>query len=134
MMNTIEIRNESGDVEKRELSKSQPISIGKHRSNDICIDDKTVAAMHCRISWNKTTYEVTAASADGVDVNGSFVRHWLLSPGDVIRVGSYDITLFGDDECEKATKKEQPSVEAGKSWIDLQPISEDDFPNYLRRS
>ena len=132
-MPSIEIKHMNGDVESHELSKAQPLAFGRHRSSDIRIDERGVAAMHCRISWNKTAYEVTAAGADGIDVNGTLVRHWLLSVGDIIRIGSCDIT-FRDDNGSKQTGKEDKAATTdqadAKSTVTLKPVTEDEIPAF----
>src|ERR1700685_785276 len=89
----LEIRYGSGRPQLQSISKFQPISIGSHGSNDICINEPDVAPIHCRVSWNKTGYEVAAANADGVDLNGTLVRHSGLKGGDVLRIGSADVIL-----------------------------------------
>ncbi len=89
----LEIRSETREREVRRLSKTQPISIGRHASNDICIDEADVAPIHCRVSWNRTQFEVASANRDGVDLNGTLVRHASLKAGDVLRIGSADLIL-----------------------------------------
>jgi outer membrane protein assembly factor BamB/pSer/pThr/pTyr-binding forkhead associated (FHA) protein len=97
-MAKIEIRYFTGDVERREINKTQPVSIGRQASNDICVDEDDVGTLHCRIAWNKTGYEVVAAQPAGVEVNGIAVQHAPLADGDVIRVGTIDIALMLDGE------------------------------------
>ena len=98
-MATLKIKQISGSTETRELSRSHPLTIGRQDFNDICIPEEGVARMHCRISWNKTGFEVTAATADGIEVNSTTVAHLLLSSGDTIRVGSCDL-IFDDESNE----------------------------------
>ncbi len=93
------LRRLDGSTEQRELSRSQPLTIGRQSFNDICISEPDVAPMHCRVSWNKTGFEVTAATSAGVDVNSGSVAHMMLNSGDTIRVGSIDLTF-----------QEEPSV------------------------
>lgn len=85
----------------RELSRSQPINVGRAQFNEICVDERDIAALHCRISWNKTRFEVSAATPNGVEVNSATVAHADLKQGDVIRVGSLD--LFYTEEAPHAT-------------------------------
>lgn len=89
----LNIQRMDGRAEQRELSRSQPISIGRQTFNDICIPDPEVHPLHCRIGWNKKNYEITAATSAGVEVNSTTVAHAELTTGDVIRIGSYDITF-----------------------------------------
>jgi outer membrane protein assembly factor BamB/pSer/pThr/pTyr-binding forkhead associated (FHA) protein len=89
----LEIRYGGGQPEVRPISKIQPISIGRHSSNDICIDEPGVAPIHCRVLWNKnkTLFEITSANREGVDLNGTLVRVAGLKDGDVLRIGSADL-------------------------------------------
>ncbi len=114
-MAQLEIAYLTGDVERRELSKQQPVSIGNHSSNDVCIDEPGVDLIHCRVAWNKTAYEVVAAGTEPLDINGNLVQRALLTAGDVLRIGSVDITLVD---------------EAGESLVDhgdvgLKPTSDE---------
>lgn len=115
----LEIVHLSGDVERRELSKQSPLSIGSHRSNDVRVDDEGVEIMHCRIGWNKTGYEAVSAGLSGLDINGTMMQRKLLEPGDVLRVGSIDFR-FGTDEA--GTTK---PAEGASSEYELNPISEE---------
>lgn len=93
-MPSLELQYADGRVETRELSRTQPLTIGRQPFNDISISDDDVGAMHCRVLWNKTSFEVTAATADGVEVNGTTVAHARLHPGDIVRVGSLDLVYL----------------------------------------
>jgi outer membrane protein assembly factor BamB/pSer/pThr/pTyr-binding forkhead associated (FHA) protein len=103
-MAKFEIRYFTGDVEQREINKTQPVSIGRQTSNDVCVDEDDVGPLHCRIAWNRSGYEVVAAQPAGVVVNGTAVQHAVLADGDVIRVGTLDIALLldGKDEASRA--------------------------------
>lgn len=133
MAASIEIRNFLGDVETRALTRNQPISIGQHRTNDVCIEEDDVAPLQCRISWNKSGYEVVAASPQGVEVNGTIVQHASLLDGDVVRVGTVDIA-FHSDEATAAAAPAAAAVPSSQE-IKLSPISEDEltFPKYSGR-
>ena len=93
-MPSLELRFINGSVEHRDLSRSQPLSIGRQPFNEVCIPEDDVAAMHCRVSWNKTAFEVTSATGQGIDVNGVSIARAVLKPGDVIRVGSVDLVYI----------------------------------------
>src|SRR5580700_10998516 len=101
----LEIQYGDARSDVRQLSKSQPISIGRHGSNDICIDEPSVAPIHCRVLWNKTKtyFEVASANRDGVDLNGTLVRVSGLKEGDVLRIGSADLIVR-----EREAAAEQP--------------------------
>lgn len=95
-MPVLEVLHMTGDVSRHELSKTQPVTIGSHDTNDIVVDDESVELMHCRVSWNKSGYEAVAAGIDGFDVNGTVVQRAMLKSGDMLRFGSVDIR-FTDD-------------------------------------
>lgn len=106
---SLELHYPDGRIEKRELSRTQPVNIGRQSFNDICVVDESVAAMHCRILWNKSTFEVTAATAGGVEVNGTTVSQMRLRGGDVIRVGSLDLVYVDEVQLED-TRDLSPAI------------------------
>ncbi|HET6323769.1 MAG TPA: PQQ-binding-like beta-propeller repeat protein [Planctomycetaceae bacterium] len=105
---SLEIRNGSNPTETVPISPRQPIGIGRHASNEVCIDDASVAPMHCRVAWNGTQLEVAAASRDGVDLNGTFVRHSTLKAGDVLRIGPADLIVRSSASATKSPHGPQP--------------------------
>lgn len=119
-MSKLEIRYFTGDVEERELSKSQPVSIGRHSSNDVCIDEEDVGVMHCRIAWNKDAYELVAAGPEGVELNGSAVKNTPLETGDILRVGTVDIEFTIDEPAagKKPAAKKQREPQAAAAAAD----------------
>lgn len=116
----------TGDSERRELNKQQPVSIGSHKSNDVQLDENGVELIHCRISWNKTAFEAVAAGVDPLDVNGSQVQRANLKSGDVLRIGSVDITFAAGDEDAGAP------AEGDGSAFGLKPITSE-LPSYLEK-
>ncbi|MGE3315534.1 MAG: FHA domain-containing protein, partial [Planctomycetaceae bacterium] len=130
-MANLEIRYPSQPPEKRKLSKDQPLLIGRSLTSDVQIDDESVAPMHCRISWNRDAYEVSAGSTDGVDLNGTLVRRSLLRPGDLLRIGPVDIQFHSGD---KAPSSREPKSEPPGTSIELKPVSMDDVPSSMRRA
>ena len=92
-MALLEIRKLDGETTTCPLVKQQPVTIGRHATCDVQIDEENVAVLHCRISFAKDGYEVAASSPDGVEVNGTSVSHAVLQDGDLIRVGSLDIVV-----------------------------------------
>ncbi|MEX0700897.1 MAG: PQQ-binding-like beta-propeller repeat protein [Planctomycetales bacterium] len=119
-MPALRIERRSAPAEERPLARTEPVSVGRHSSNDVCVDEEGVGTLHCRIAWNRDAFEVVAASADGVDVNGTIVRSMPLRPGDVVRVGSVDLRLV-DGEGE-------PPVSAGRadSAPGLKPLGDEE--------
>ena len=102
----LEVRNGSQPAETLRISRKQPICIGRHASNDICIDDAAVAPIHCRVAWNGAEFEVASANRDGVDVNGTMVRHSALKAGDVMRIGPADLLVH---QAPPSTESDAPA-------------------------
>ncbi|MGH7200361.1 MAG: FHA domain-containing protein, partial [Planctomycetaceae bacterium] len=112
-MPELQIQRQNGDVQSWELTREQPVSIGRHSSNDVVVDAEGVAVMHCRIAWKGDGYEVVAANMEGVEVNGTQVRSAPLHSGDVLRVGPVDVTMHGNDQ--PAAVAAAPGARQGRS-------------------
>src|SRR5947208_1173128 len=68
------------------------ISIGRDKSNSVCVRDKLVSRSHAVIRRNSGSIEITDLdSSNGTFVNGVAVRERVLEGGDQIRIGH---TLF----------------------------------------
>ena len=91
----LRIQHIDGTTETRELSRTHQLSIGRQTFNDLCVPEADVHPFHCRIGWNKTCFEITAATSTGIDVNSTSVARVNLKQGDVIRIGSLDL-IFED--------------------------------------
>lgn len=94
-MALLEIIHLTGDVERRDLYKRQPMTIGSHSSCDLRIDEEGVEIMHCRISWNKDNWEAVAAGTSPFDLNGTSVQRATLKSGDTLRFGTVDVRFHG---------------------------------------
>ncbi|MEX0716590.1 MAG: PQQ-binding-like beta-propeller repeat protein [Planctomycetaceae bacterium] len=92
-MSVLHIERPAVPVEERPLARTEPLSVGRHVSNDVRIDEDGVETLHCRIAWTRDAFEIVAASPKGVEVNGTVVHSAILQPGDVIRVGSVDLRM-----------------------------------------
>lgn len=111
-MASLKLRRVHGSTESLDLTRSQPVTIGRQSFNDICVAEHDVAPMHCRVSWNKTGFEVTAATSNGVDVNMATVAHAMLKHGDTIRVGSYELIFL--DEAPLVKEASSPDPHRGR--------------------
>lgn len=107
-MTEIEIRRTGEKPERRTLAKTQQFVVGRLPFNDVVADDENVAPLHCRIGWNKSAYEVTAATPAGVNVNGWPVQSSVLKPGDQIQIGP--VLLVFDPDAAKVAATPEPSV------------------------
>ncbi|MGC1275888.1 MAG: PQQ-binding-like beta-propeller repeat protein, partial [Planctomycetaceae bacterium] len=92
-MPKLEIQSPDGQTELRRLSRRSPIVVGRNPISDVCVDEESVAPIHCRVSWNGSAFEVAAVAETGVDVNGVLVRRKELTSGDVIQVGNYRLAF-----------------------------------------
>lgn len=114
----IEIRDTNGNVLTLALARTMPVIFGSHATSDVIVDEEGVPTLACRISWNGTAFELTSASSDGLDVNGTLVRNRELSHQDVLRLGSADIVFL-----EGATSKSKSSKKRGDGSGDLPSIT-----------
>ena len=127
-MPLLKLLHTNGSKEERELSRAQPLSIGRQSFNDVCVPEDGVGAMHCRISWNKTAFEVSAATAAGIDVNGTSVSRATLRSGDVIRVGGLDLEFVDSAEVLSLAPSPPPPIPA------VRPVVVDEAPSAPVRS
>lgn len=96
-MALLEIIHLTGGIERRDLYKRQPMSIGSHPSNDLRIDEEGVEVMHARVSWNKDSWEVVAAGTASIELNGTEVHKARLRSGDTMRFGAIDVRFMDPD-------------------------------------
>ena len=77
-----------------DLSVTFRVTIGRHDSNDLQLDSRTVSSYHAEIlSSAEGTYISDLRSTNGTYVNDRRIDRQRLSSGDVIRAGSYLITV-----------------------------------------
>jgi hypothetical protein len=70
------------------------MTLGREVDNNIELKDKDVARYHARISYESGKYVIQdLEGSSGTFVNGQKVTKAALAPGDVIRVGSTELTL-----------------------------------------
>lgn len=98
----LEILRPGQPSQRQELSRSEPVLVGRLEYSTIRIDENDVAPIVCRIGWSKAGFEATSANPQGVSVNGHLVPQARLSTGDLIQVGS----------CTLVFQAEQPAANA----------------------
>lgn len=77
------------------------ISIGRKHGNDIQINDKTISGRHAMILLNGgETFVEDLGSTNGTMVNGSHISKFLLMHGDIIQIGTHQLTYFNEDKAE----------------------------------
>jgi len=100
------------------LSRREPVSIGQHASNKICLDNPDAPILFARILWNKKSrgFEVTAASLDDIIIAGEAVRTAMLKEGDSFTIFNVEIIFHKEDVTEnnpqeaKSNKQEIETV------------------------
>lgn len=96
----LEILRPGQPSQRQELSRSEPVLVGRLEYSTIRVDENDVAPIVCRIGWSKSGFEATSANPQGVNVNGHFVPQARLSTGDRIQVGT----------CTLVFQAEQPAA------------------------
>lgn len=80
---------------------SDSISVGRKHGNDVQINDMTVSGRHALVSTLVgNTYVEDLGSTNGTLVNGRKVRKLLLKHGDVIQVGTHQLTYFLEEKAD----------------------------------
>lgn len=70
--------------------------IGRHSFNDICLRDNSVSRHHAIVVPDGVQWVIVDLnSTNGTRVNGKSVRQQVLSDGDHVRVGRFDLTFKG---------------------------------------
>ncbi len=85
-------------LEKYPVNLGQTVTIGRHASNDIVIDNMAVSGKHARIDTVATTFVLT----DLDSTNGTFVNEQLISThglknNDVILIGKHELIFDRSD-------------------------------------
>ena len=87
-----------------ELREQESLTIGRHSSNTIAMDDDQVPTLLARVLWNKKSrgFEITAATEQDLQLSGKLVRNATLQPGDELLIAGYQIVYR--DETYASTK------------------------------
>jgi Nif-specific regulatory protein len=97
------------------------ITLGRHSSNDIQLDDDRASRMHSRVLWRNGHWHLEDCdSLNGTLLNSQPLQHSVMEPGDLIRIGDR-LILFVDDTAGDGGTDIQTSL--------FQPTSVDDNAN-----
>ena len=81
------------EVRKRPFLPPSMI-IGRDPTCTLFIDNLAVSRRHARLSWDRGHFRIEdLGSANGTSLAGHPIRHEVVSPGDVIEIGKFRITL-----------------------------------------
>lgn len=89
----LEVLRPGRSPQRQELSRSEPVLVGRLEYCTIRVDETGVAPIVCRIGWSKAGFEATSANPQGVSVNGHLVPQARLSAGDRLQVGSCTVVF-----------------------------------------
>lgn len=90
------------------------VSIGRHSSNDIVVQDPQVSRKHLQLRAEKSSYLLfDLSSTGGTFINNKPVSSAKLKPGDVIRIGK-TLLIYSHDQEKKGTGTRVLSQMGGK--------------------
>ncbi len=79
--------------------RGEVFNIGRHPDNDLVLDDPRVSRHHVQIRLRHGRFTVyDRHSRAGTIINGQKINEHILTPGDVMRLGSISILYLEDDE------------------------------------
>ncbi len=88
-----------------DLSQTFHIAIGRHESNDLHFESRTVSNYHAEILEDDGKLVVRdLGSTNGTHVNDESVRRHVLTDGDRIRVGSHTLTMHLEAPIHKSKR------------------------------
>ncbi|HJN08387.1 MAG: sigma 54-interacting transcriptional regulator [Pirellulaceae bacterium] len=80
------------------------ITLGRHSSNDIQLDDDRASRMHSRVLWRNGRWHLEDCdSLNGTLLNSQPLQHSVMESGDLIRIGDR-LILFVDDSAGGGTE------------------------------
>ena len=92
------------------LERLSGVTLGRHISNDLQLDDDKASRMHARISSRGDRWHIEDCdSLNGTHVNSQPIEQSLLEPGDLIRIGDR-LILFVDNASDEGSSEVQTSV------------------------
>lgn len=99
------------------LSPGQNLRIGRHATNELCLNDGTVSRFHCTIMWSRDDDRPSVVdhdSANGVELDGEFVegKGWITG-GNQLVVGNFTLAL------ELSGTRETQQVSANNTMSDF---------------
>ncbi len=94
---------------------ADPVSIGRERSNAICLNDPTLSRFHCRIESHRGGHRlVDLGSQNGTQVNGKKVARKVLEHGDRIQIGAAVLYYKSKQE-----KRRNPGAGVGSDTVQI---------------
>lgn len=93
------------------LDEGTPVvTLGRHSSNDLQLDDNRASRMHARVLWRNGGWHLEDCdSLNGTLLNSQPLHHSVLEPGDLIRIGDR-LILYVDDATHEGGTDIQTAV------------------------
>ncbi len=99
------------------------VTIGRHISNDLQLDDDRASRMHARLTQRGGRWHLEdCGSLNGTHINSQPVQQTLLEPGDLIRIGDR-IVLFVDNDSKEHSTDVQTAVFRATTMMGKHPGS-----------
>lgn len=93
-----------GAVLREHLLEKEAVSVGRKHGNDIQVNDMTVSGRHALITTvNGESMAEDLGSTNGTLINGKEISKCTLQHGDIIQMGNYQFTYFGQDDAYEPT-------------------------------
>ncbi len=117
-MATITLRSGHNLIDVFKIEKDE-ITIGRDRSNDIIVPDKSISRRHLKIIKRFDGYYLQdLGSANGTYFKNEKITEKLLGTGDIVYIGTSGINIFFEDELSKS-EDYQPTIADVTRFIDL---------------
>ncbi len=73
---------------------SEVMTVGRRKSNDICLDFANVSSQHCEFTYKSGVWNVRdLRSQNGTKVNGERITQKLLKPGDLVNISKHEFRI-----------------------------------------
>ena len=108
--------------------ENETISIGRHETCDLQLDDQRVSRLHARISYRGSRWHVEDnGSTNGISVNSQPAEQTPLEPGDLIKIGER-LILFVKNSTEHGGGVLEPSQWKATTLFGHQSGSDQSLP------
>jgi DNA-binding NtrC family response regulator/pSer/pThr/pTyr-binding forkhead associated (FHA) protein len=99
----------------RRLDPQATVTVGRHPSRDLPLDDDRASRLHARISFRADRWHIEdCGSLNGTMVNSQPVQQAVLEPGDLIRIGER-LLLFAAEESDSG--QTEPGSVRATTWV-----------------
>jgi pSer/pThr/pTyr-binding forkhead associated (FHA) protein len=98
------------------LPAGQTLQIGRSQSTATRLTDPTVSRVHCEVEWDGRQAVILNISSSGTLLNGQSISHQVLKHGDVIRLGSTDLS-FQLSAPDATTAPPAPAAAPAKPFV-----------------